>query len=269
MSNSKLATYINLSPNRTAPRFQKIKGVAVHCTAGGRNFTAKQIVSLSHFTTYNATRGSSCHYAIGGDGSIAQGCLEENRAWCTSSQIDHYLVTIEVASDATGICKANDAALESLIRLLADICRRNGIPKLLWKGDKALMGKWSEQNMVCHRWTAAKSCPGDYLYGLHGEIAARTNKLLSESDIPDSREKEVEDMTIEEFLNGLNSEQIALLESKLAAYRAGRPEPEWSEKDGAFARAKRAGVMDGKRPEDFVKRDELAAVLDRTGVLNA
>ena len=32
--------------------------------------------------------------------------------------------------------------------------------------------------MTVHRWFANKSCPGDYLYGKHSEIAARVNALL-------------------------------------------------------------------------------------------
>ena len=33
--------------------------------------------------------------------------------------------------------------------------------------------------MTVHRWFANKSCPGDYLYNLHDEIAAEVNKRLS------------------------------------------------------------------------------------------
>lgn len=51
--------------------------------------------------------------------------------------------------------------------------------------------------------------------------------------------------------------------------RAAKPEPAWSATEGAFEKATRKGVMDGTRPEDPVKRDELAAVLDRAGMLDA
>ena len=190
MSDSSLATVSILSPNCTKPRSGAIKGPGIHCAAGGRNATAKQILSLSRFTTYNRIGGASCHYAVGGDGSIGQGVREENRAWCTSDEIDHYLVTIEVATDVTPPYRATDKAVEALIRLLADICKRNGIPKLLWKGDKSLMGQWEKQNMVVHRWTAAKACPGDYLYQKHGEIAERVNAILAQG----ADKKEDDDM---------------------------------------------------------------------------
>ena len=37
----------------------------------------------------------------------------------------------------------------------------------------------AKQNMTVHRWFANKSCPGDYLYNLHPQIAAEVNKRLS------------------------------------------------------------------------------------------
>lgn len=35
--------------------------------------------------------------------------------------------------------------------------------------------------MTVHRWFAPKACPGDYLYNLHGQIAAEVNKRLGVS----------------------------------------------------------------------------------------
>lgn len=157
MSESSLATYVHYSPNCTKPRQGTIQGVAIHCTAGGRNLPARSFADMNRFAV-KQKNGASCHYVVGGDGSIAQVCREENRAWCTSNPIDHQIITIEVASDADGECKCNLAALNSLIKLLVDICQRNNIPRLLWRGDKSLMGKWDEQNMVVHRWTANKAC---------------------------------------------------------------------------------------------------------------
>ena len=44
-------------------------------------------------------------------------------------------------------------------------------------------------------------------------------------------------------------------------------EPVWSRTDGYWAAAKDKGVMNGEGPERPVKRDELAAVLGRLGLL--
>ena len=64
-----------------------------------------------------------------------------------------------------------------------NICKRNNIPKLLWKADKSLLGKVDRQNISVHRWYAAKACPGDYLYVRLGEVADEVNKILMPSPI--------------------------------------------------------------------------------------
>lgn len=254
MSESSLATYVHYSPNCTKPRQGTIQGVAIHCTAGGRNLPARSFADMNRFAV-KQKNGASCHYVVGGDGSIAQVCREENRAWCTSNPIDHQIITIEVASDADGDCKCNLAALNSLIKLLVDICQRNNIPRLLWRGDKALMGKWDEQNMVVHRWTANKACPGDYLYGKHAAIAQAVNERLG-AEMED-------DMDIKKIIEQLTPEMCYAIVAEAMAYADNLPEPEWSKKEGDFLNLKHRGIMDGTGPERFVKRDELAAVLCR------
>ena len=178
MSNSPLVTYTKISPNKTSPRNHKIDTISIHCVVG--QFTAKQIVSMSHFVKYDPTNGSSCNYAVGCDGSIGLCVDEKDRSWCTSSRSnDHRAITIEVASDTKHPYTVTDAAYKALIKLLVDICKRNGIKELKWRGDKSLIGQVDKQNMTVHRWFAAKACPGDYLYNLHGQIAKEVNALLS------------------------------------------------------------------------------------------
>lgn len=92
-------------------------------------------------------------------------------------------VTIEVANDGgaeTG-WHVSDAALQSLIRLCADICRRNGIDRLRWEGNPALIGQTNRQNMTVHRWFSNKACPGDYLFRRHPYIADSVNRLLNDN----------------------------------------------------------------------------------------
>lgn len=270
MSNSPLARYIRWSPNCTKPRQGSIRGVAIHCTAGGRNLPAQRFADMARFVQYNARSGASCHYVVGGDGSIAQVCDEANRAWCTSNPIDHELITIEVASDAANPCEVNLEAMTALIRLLVDICQRNRIPRLLWRGEMALMGQWERQNMVVHRWTANKACPGDYLYGKHGQIAAAVNQRLAAAEAEAAREAEEEDaMNIDEVIEKMTDEQAYILMEKAARHAGTLLEPVWSRTDGYWAAAKARGIMNGEGPERAVKRDELAAVLGRLGLLRA
>lgn len=179
MSNSSLATYKKLSPNCTSPRTHKIDTITIHCTAGG-NKTAKQILNLDHFVKYSRSNGASCNYAIGYDGSIGIGVLESDRSWCSSNYAnDHRAITIEVASDIKAPYTITTKAYNALIELCADICKRNGIEELKWKGDKSLVGKVAQQNMTVHRWFSAKDCPGDYIYSRLGKIAAAVNKKLN------------------------------------------------------------------------------------------
>lgn len=179
MSNSPLVTYKKLSRHHSGKRNHAIDTITIHCIVG--QWTAKQ--GCDYF--YNTDREASCNYVVGKDGSIGLCVDEANRSWCSSSGVnDHRAVTIEVASDVEHPYAVTDAAYNALIKLVADICKRNGIKKLLWKGDKSLIGKVDQQNMTVHRWFANKSCPGDYLYNRHGHIAAEVNRILGASTEP-------------------------------------------------------------------------------------
>jgi N-acetyl-anhydromuramyl-L-alanine amidase AmpD len=125
------------------------------------------------------SRQASSNYGIGYDGKIGMYVEEKDRSWCSSNASnDHRAITIEVASDTTHPYAVNDKAYNALIELVADICKRNNIKELKWKGDKSLIGQIDKQNMTVHRWFANKSCPGDYLYERHGDIAEKVNKKL-------------------------------------------------------------------------------------------
>lgn len=188
MSNSSLVNYIKRSPNHSGPRNHKIDTVSIHCMAA--NLSVETCGSLFARPDYQA----SSNYGIGSDGRIALYVDEINRSWCTSSASnDNRAVTIEVANTAAyEPYSISDKAYKSLIELLADICRRNGIKELLWKADPKLIGQVDKQNMTVHRWFAAKSCPGTWLYNHHGQIAAAVNKLLQEDDM--ERWKTVKDV---------------------------------------------------------------------------
>lgn len=182
MSNSPLVNYIKISPNKTSPRNHKIDTISIHCAVG--QFTAKELLNLNHFVKYDPSKGSSCNYAIGKDGSVGMGVEEKDRSWCTSSRSnDHRAITIEVASDKKPPYKVTDEAYNKLIELLTDICKRNNIKELKWKADKTLIGKVDKQNMTVHRWFANKDCPGEYLYERHGQIASEVNKRLKPKNV--------------------------------------------------------------------------------------
>ena len=206
MSNSPLVTYTRLSSNCNQPRNHAIDTVTIHCTAG--QGTAQAILSLPSFTNYDPEKGYSCNYAVGKDGSIGL-CVEEaNRSWCSSSGAnDHRAITIEVSSDSFPPYKVTEQALAALIDLLADVCQRNGIQKLVWSDKKEdRVSHRNGCNMTCHRDFAAKACPGDYLYGLEGDIAAAVNKRLEEKPMTAEEAK-----TIVKEKAGLSDETMAFL----------------------------------------------------------
>lgn len=105
---------------------------------------------------------------------------EKDRSWCSSSASnDNRAITIECASDSYEPYAINDKVYKSLIKLCVDICKRNGIKKLMWKADKSLIGQVNKQNMTVHRWfNSGKSCPGEYIYSRLGKIANEVNAQL-------------------------------------------------------------------------------------------
>lgn len=209
MSNSSLVTYTRISPNKTSPRNHIIDTVSIHCVVG--QFTADEILNMTRFVTYDPQNGASCNYAVGCDGSIGLGVDEKDRSWCTSNKPnDHRAITIEVASDVEHPYKVTDAAYKSLINLLVDICKRNDISELKWRGDKTLIGKIDKQNMTVHRWFANKACPGDYLYYRHGQIANEVNARL----------KEDEDMDITKFIELIHEYRDTLQDNDSSKYSA-------------------------------------------------
>lgn len=191
MSNSPLATYKLISPNKNSPRNHAIDRVSVHCFVG--QVTAKRGCEVFQ----PASKEASCNYVIGYDGGIGLCVEEKDRSWCTSSSAnDNRAITIEVASDDKDPYSVTEKAYASLLDLLADICERNGKKKLLWFGDKDKALSYSprsdEMVMTVHRWFANKACPGEWLYSRHGQIAAEVTKRLGKDEL---------DMTKEELLS--------------------------------------------------------------------
>lgn len=175
MSNSSLVDYTLISPNKNSPRNHAIDTITIHCFVG--QVTAQRGCEVFQPTSKQA----SCNYVVGLDGGIGLCVDEKDRSWCSSSAVnDHRAITIEVASDTSEPYAVTPAAYAALINLCADICKRNGIQKLVWSTDKnTRMNHLNGCNMTVHRDYAAKSCPGTYLYERMGDIASRVNALLN------------------------------------------------------------------------------------------
>lgn len=253
MSNSPLVTYTKLSPNHSGKRNHAIDTISIHCMAGNAS------VETCGALFANPSRKASSNYGIGSDGRIALYVDEANRSWCTSSASnDNRAITIEIANNGGAPnWPVSSKAYAALLDLLTDICRRNGIKKLLWKGDKSLIGQVDKQNMTVHRWFAAKACPGDYLYNRHGEIAAEVNRRLEGE----------EEMDVAKLISEMTNEQAYQLMQKAELHAKTLAEPAWSKNEGHWAKATKAGIVDGSSPERPMKRDEVIAVLGRKNLI--
>ena len=167
MSNSKLisATYPAYQGNYTKGRSgKKIEAITIHHMAG--RLTAKQCGAIFQ----RPGREGSSHYGIGYDGKIALYVDESNTAWTNSNWDSNCKsVTIETSDDNSS-WYVNDTTLNSLIKLVADIAKRNNLGKLV-KG----------KNLTWHSLVADKgretTCPGDYLRSKIQYIADEANKI--------------------------------------------------------------------------------------------
>ena len=193
MSNSPLVSYTKISPNKTSPRNKKIDTITIHCVVGQCS-----VETLGNIFAPTSRQASS-NYGVGVDGRIGMYVEEKDRSWCSSSGAnDHRAITIEVASDTKHPYAVNDKAFAALIDLVTDICQRNGIKKLVWSTNKAdRVNHRNGCNMTVHRDYANKSCPGDYLYNRHGQIADEVNKRLGSYQEPVvEKDDKVEEKTL-------------------------------------------------------------------------
>lgn len=241
MSNSPLVTYTRISPNRN-PRKGKIDTITIHCVAGQCS-----LETLGEIFAPTARQASS-NYGIDPQGNVGMYAEEKDRSWCTSSRAnDNRAVTIEVASDSFPPYAVKDAAMEGLIKLVADICKRNGIKELKWRDDKNLIGRPDLQNMTIHKWFSNTACPGEYLHSRHGYIAEEVNKLLAE--------EEEEDMTQERFNELMNGYLQQLAKQDPGAWS--KDAREWAETEGLINGDEKGNRMYRK----FLTREEMAQVL--------
>ena len=167
MSNSALVSYTKLSPNHSGKRTHVIDTISIHCMAG--NLSVESCGALFA----QSSRQASSNYGIGSDGRIACYVHEENRAWTTGNQIDHDSITIEVADDVIGgSWHSSTAAMQSLVKLCADICKRHGF-RANYTGN-------GSGTLLMHKWYQATDCPGAYLESQFPWIAQEVNKLLDD-----------------------------------------------------------------------------------------
>lgn len=191
MGNSPLVAFTQISPYRGNRNGKKIDTITIHCAAGQ--------CSVEGLGSLFQRKRASANYGIGSDGRVGMYVPEAERSACTSSSTnDRRAITIECASDARHPYAVNDKVYNTLIKLIADVCRRNGIDRLIWSTNKAdRMEHKNGCNMTVHRDYENKACPGKYLYDRQGQIAETVNKLLAGSESVTDPVKEEKTVNIE------------------------------------------------------------------------
>lgn len=128
-------------------------------------------------------RNASSHYGIGKDGEIGLYVDEENTAY-TNGDFDSnsIAVTIETSnSEISDNSPVSDEVLDVLIKLVADIAKRNNLGTLI-KGE----------NLTWHQMHAQTNCPGEYLLSKMDYIVEEANKINNESTSVTEPEPELE-----------------------------------------------------------------------------
>lgn len=120
----------------------------------------------------NETRKASSHYGIGKDGEVGLYVNEENTAY-TNGYFDSNSIAVTIETSNSGgsdNSPVSDEVLNVLIKLVADITKRNNLGTLV-KG----------QNLTWHQMHAKTSCPGEYLLSKMDYIVEEANKINNES----------------------------------------------------------------------------------------
>lgn len=192
MSNSSLVTYTKKSPNYTKLSGKKNTHIVIHHMAG--KLTVQQCGQIFA----NPARQASSNYGVQ-DKNVGLYVDESNRSWATSNrEIDSKAVTIETSNSTLGPdWKVSEESINTLIKLCADICKRNGIKELKYTGDKS-------GNLHLHQWYSATGCPGPYLKSKMKYIAAQVNnKLKKPATVSKTKYKVIEEggMNVRESYN--------------------------------------------------------------------
>ncbi len=166
---------------------RKIETITIHHMAG--------ILSVEDCgkVFQKAGRNGSSHYGIDSDGRIGQYVNEEDTAWTNSNWDSNCKsVTIEVSNNEIGgSWTISDQALNSLIKLIADIAQRNNLGTIV-----------KEKNLTWHRKFSSTICPGEYLLSKIDYIVEQANLINQGESIPTPEPSKKIDVKYQAYVNG-------------------------------------------------------------------
>lgn len=176
MSNSPLISGTLLTNNCSSPRNHAIDTITPHYMAW---YTSAKTCCESFVP---ASRRASANYCIGKDGEIWLNVEEKNRAWTSgSSANDNRAVTIECANymDTSRYGELPTSTWNSLVRLCADICKRNRKSRIVYRGSANYSGLLSTDMLLTkHKWFQSTDCPGPWLDKQFDRLASEVNAIL-------------------------------------------------------------------------------------------
>ena len=174
--------------HKTSPRNHKIDTISIKYERYG-------LLGANKLKEYYKKYKGSCNYYIDSEGKVAQFVDESDRSWCMGSPAnDHRAVTIAVASTTNqNPIPVSDETYKKLIDLIADICKRNDIEKLVWSDSKE--DRYYHNNganmTVLRDFSNSTDNPGEYLYSRMGDIADKVNDIIN----PDNGQNHYTDKT--------------------------------------------------------------------------
>lgn len=153
--------------NYTVGRQDVIRGIVIHHAASTSLDSIGQVFS-------QPGRGGSAHYGVGGS-QVHQYVREDDTAWhCSNWAGNNATIGIET-TNSTGApeWRVADDTLDTLIKLVADIAKRNNLGKLWINPDADFPALSGHKDW----YGAATVCPGPYLYPRLQEICDRANEI--------------------------------------------------------------------------------------------
>lgn len=169
MSQSSLVTETTWADpsNYTKGRQDIIRGIVIHHAASTSFASIGQTFQIPG-------RNGSAHYGVGGT-KIAQYVREEDTAWHCGNWLGNSATVGIETTNSTGApdWRVSDESIKTLIKLVADIAKRNNLGKLWLNPDADF------PTLSGHRdwYGAATYCPGDYLYSKLQYIADKANEI--------------------------------------------------------------------------------------------
>jgi hypothetical protein len=129
----------------------------------------------------SSARQASSNYGVGSDGRIGCYVDEDDAAWTSANwDNDNRAVTLEVADYDTYNWSPSDAAYKATIDLCVDICKRNGIQRLVYTGGP-------DGTMTEHLMFSATGCPGPWWHARMAQVTEEINARLA--GVPEKEEE--------------------------------------------------------------------------------